>query len=92
MNLFLILWYPVGLLSAILLFAIDLRGKSYDEDYFTDKILPTFLVITCGFFALVLVVFAYSDKYKFFQKLIYRISNIGISVKETNDEQSNSSN
>ena len=74
-------WYAVGLISTILLFAVDLRGKPYNENYFNDKFFPTLFVIACGYISLIFVICAYNYKYKFLQKFIYKISNIGIDTK-----------
>ena len=85
MDLFIIImisWFVVGLISVILLFAIDLRGKPYNERYFEDKLAPTLFVFVFGYFSLLFVVLAYNGKKKFLQKTIYRIVNIG--VKTTN--------
>ena len=80
-TIIMISWYAVGLIATILLFAVDLRGKPYNENYFNDKFAPTLLVIAWGYISLIFVVFAYNDRYKFLQKLMYKISNIGIDTK-----------
>lgn len=79
-------WFVVGLISVILAFAIDLRGKPYNENYFNDKLGITLLVFMCGYISVIFVILAYNDKKKFLQKLIYKIVNIGIDTKteETN--------
>ena len=85
MDLFIIImisWCVVGLISVILLFAIDLRGKPYNEKYFEDKLLPTLLVFVLGYFSLLAVVLAYNNEKKFLQKTIYRIVNIGVKITD----------
>lgn len=79
-------WFIVGLISVILLFAIDLRGEEYNENYFNDKFAPALLAFVCGYISLIFVILAYNDKNKFLHKLIYKITNIGIDKKteETN--------
>ena len=74
-------WFVVGLISVILLFAIDLRGQPYNENYFKDKFAPTLFAFLCGYISLIFVFFAYNDEKKFLQKLIYKIVNIGIDTK-----------
>lgn len=82
-------WFVVGLISAILLFAVDLRGEEYNENYFNDKFAPTLVAFVCGYISLIFVILAYNDKNKFLQKLIYKIVNIGIDTKteETNTQE-----
>ena len=74
-------WFAVGLISVVLLFAIDLRGEQYNENYFNDKFAPTLFVFACGYISLIFVILVYNDKNKFLQKLIYKIVNIGIDAK-----------
>ena len=71
----------------MLLFAIDLRGKEYDESYFDDALTPSLFALAFGYFSLIFVFCAYNDKKKFLQKLIHKIVNIGIDTKiEETDE------
>lgn len=84
---FMISWFVVGLISVILLFAVDLRGKPYDEDYFKYKFLPALTAFVLGYFSLIFVILAYNDEKKFLQKLIYKIVNIGINMETINTEE-----
>lgn len=78
-------WFVVGLISVIFAYVIDLRGEEYDENYFNDKFGITLFVFVCGYLSVILVIFAYNNKKKFLQKLIYRIANIGIDTKTKKD-------
>lgn len=86
MILIILSWLIVGIISAILLFAVDLRGEEYNESYFEGMAFPTFAIFVCGCFSLIFVFLAYNNKYKFLQRLIYKIVNIGVNKKAKKDD------
>lgn len=76
---FWITWFLAGLLSSFSLWAIDMRGKPYNENYydFGDTLL-TILITFLGYISIFITICVFLSKYHFVYRLLYKIANIGI--------------
>lgn len=82
MTIFIISWFSASLISLLLLAVIDLRGKPYYEEYFDVMLDPTITLIMFGYISLLFACLYILVKNQCLQKLIYKIANIGVNVKE----------
>lgn len=82
---FILSWFLSGLISAIGMIVLDLRGEPFDEDYFDKDLLSTFCLVTVfGYLSLLLLFFEFiivkinvnGAKEKLF-RLIHRVANVG---------------
>lgn len=84
-----VIWLLIGLLSVISICVHDMRGESYDENYFKGEILHTIALILMGgvsfliVFYLIIVdilqnIYEKRKSNRIFTKFIYKIANIGI--------------
>ena len=82
MNIFIISWFAVGLISMILFIIMDLRGAPYDENYFVNNILAIIYMPFMGYVSLIFLFYMYELEYQPLLKFIYKIANIGIEIHE----------
>ena len=74
-----VLWFVVGLISALCLCVKDMRGQPFDENYFSNGVWFAFvLMVCCGYMSLIIVFSMFMSEKKWFTKLVYRIANIGM--------------
>lgn len=72
-------WFIVGLISAMILWISDMRGKEFNENYFdSTAILISIVLIMLGYISLFMIFWLFTSEKKYFTKLIYKISNIGL--------------
>lgn len=83
------IWLLIGLLSLMLVCIHDMRGNSYNENYFEGEILHTIILILTGGVSFLIVfylittdtlqnIYEKRKNKRIFTKFIYKISNIGI--------------
>lgn len=79
-------WFIVGFIVALVVCADDLRGKPYDEDYFTKHNHRNCGWFACcvlfGYLSMVFSFFCWMAEKRLLTKLIYKIVNIGVKKKE----------
>lgn len=80
-----VIWLLMGLLSLMLVCIHDMRGNSYDENYFEGGMSYVIGLILMGGFSFLLCAFdIFRERHKkrknkrIFTKFIYKIANIGI--------------
>ena len=77
----LISWFVIGFISMISIWIVDMRGKSYDENYFNeDNVYCSFVVFLLGYISVFVICLTISSEKKFFTKLIYKVANIGSKI------------
>ena len=73
------LWFVVGLVCMLSLWINEMRGKEFDEDFFTeDVVFVSFVLVILGFISPFLLYAACTKEKKYFTRLIYKIANIGV--------------
>lgn len=87
------IWLLIGLLSTIFMWICDMRGKEYNEKYFDEEIVWNVIPIFMGGFTLILIIFILLQeqynkrkKNRRFTKFIYKLANIGVNKKESDNE------
>lgn len=84
----LMIWFGLGLLTDMVLWIRDMRGKPFDEHYFDNELISmSFGLAMLGPISLLSVIILFFAKRKLFTKLIYKIANIGIKKKEENPDE-----
>ena len=84
-----VIWFLIGLLSVISMCVHDMRGESYDENYFKGEILHTIILILTGGVTFLIVFYIITSDIlqkiyekrksnRIFTKFIYKIANIGV--------------
>ena len=72
-------WFIVGLISAMILWISDMRGKKFNENYFdSTAILISIILIMFGYISPFMIFWLFTFEKKYFTKLIYKIANIGL--------------
>ena len=72
-------WFIVGLISAMILWISDMRGKEFNENYFdSTAILISIVLIVLGYVSPFMIFWLFTSEKKYFTKLIYKIANIGL--------------
>jgi len=79
-------WFVIGLIGTVLIILKDMRGKEYDENYFTEEDKMLFSVtVALGYLTLCLVIVNYIvkvfQKNKPITKILYKIANIKYNKK-----------
>lgn len=79
--LLLLSWFVIGLIGTVLIILEDMRGKEYDENYFTDECKMLYgVTVVLGYLTLCLVIVHYIikvfQKNKPITKILYKIANI----------------
>ena len=83
---FIISWFVAGLISIIIVWILELRGKEFDENYFSrEHVIVSLVMIIFGYMSFVIIYAALTQDKKYFTRFIHKIANIGIK-KETNEE------
>ena len=83
---FIISWFVAGLISIIIVWILELRGKEFDENYFSrEHVIVSLVMIIFGYMSFVIIYAALTQDKKYFTRFIYKIANIGIK-NETNEE------
>lgn len=82
-------WFVIGLIVTVLIILKDMRGKEYDENYFTDEYKMLFSVtVALGYLTLCFVIVNYIvkvfQKNKPITKILYKIANIKNNKKSKN--------
>lgn len=76
-------WFGSGLLVVIGCWITDMRGKEFNENYFSVETgLLYFVVLLFGWISLIIACHIYCNNKKLFTRFIYKIANIGIKNKE----------
>lgn len=72
-------WFVVGLISVMIIWISDMRGKEFDENYFEEGSILAFMVLVIfGYVSPFIVYYVFTSEKKYFTRLIYKICNIGI--------------
>lgn len=83
---FIISWFVAGLISIIIVWILELRGKEFDENYFSrEHVIVSLVMIIFGYMSFVIIYAALTQDKKYFTRFIHKIANIGIK-NETNEE------
>lgn len=79
-------WFVVGLISVATIWISDMRGKEFNKDYFDSEIVTlSIILIVLGYVTPFIVYSLFTSEKKYFTRLIYNISNIGL--KKTKVEE-----
>lgn len=72
-------WFVVGLISVMIIWISDMRGKEFNENYFEEGSAFVFMVLVIfGYVSPFIVCYVFTSEKKYFTKLIYKIANIGL--------------
>lgn len=76
---YVVLWFIVGLFSAMSVWIYDMRGRPYDGSYFDENcVLISIVMIFFGYLSPIIIIAAIMHSNEFITKLIYKIANIGL--------------
>lgn len=76
--LYIIVWFLGGILTAAYLIVTDLRGKEFNENYFsTEVFFCTLIVIAFGLISAVILIGSEVHEKKAISKILYKLANIG---------------
>lgn len=76
---YVVLWFIVGLFSAMSMWIYDMRGRPYNGSYFDeDCVLISIVIIFCGYFSPIILITLIMNANKFITKMIWKIANIGL--------------
>ena len=64
MNIFIITWFVVGLISLIGIWMIELKGKEFNKSYFDyEHIVVSILILLLGYISPLIICAVYEDEH-----------------------------